>query len=566
VSEPTDTVTSGVADPAAPTAVRTVPRLVRASARTFGGRPAVIDGEVVRTFAELADDALLAARGLTALGVRPGDRVGLWAANSHRWVTASLGILTAGATVVPLNTRYRGAEARQLLSRTQARALVVDQGFLGYDHIGSLFGGAATEEAAGYGLEHLALAVNLSTGPGGTGPTGRPAGAPGIRVASWAELTAGAERVPEAQALATADAVRPGDLSEIIFTSGTTGASKGVQLAHGAPIALYSSFGRIWGLRPGDRYLINLPFFHTGGNKAGMMNCLLHGATMVPMAVFDPVAAMELIEGHKITVMNAPPTVYTSILDHPERGRYDLGSLRVAATGAAVVPQRLVERARTELPFQNFITAYGLTECAGTATMCRADDPDEVVTHTNGAALPGVELRILGLGGAAAAPGEPGEVLVRGPNVTTGYWQDPDATKAAIDADGWLHTGDIGSLDGAGHLRITDRLKDLFIVGGFNVSPAEVEQVLARHPDVSEVAVIGVPDARLGEVARAYVIPKPGSAPGAEQVIAWCRERLANFKAPRSVLFVGELPRNASGKVLRRELRARLHQVGQKES
>jgi HIP---CoA ligase len=532
-----------------PTTARTVPRLVRASAETFARRPAVIDGDVVRTFAELADDVLEAARGFAALGVRPGDRVGLWAANSYRWVVTALGILTAGGIVVPLNTRYRGAEARQMLGRTEARALVVAQGFLGYDHVGELFGGAAVEEQSAYDLAHLEFVLNIgpeAAVPCGTSPP----------VMDWPELAAAANRVPVAAALATAVAVRPDDLSEIIFTSGTTGPSKGVQLTHGAPIDLYVPYGRIWGLRPGDRYLIILPLFHTGGNKAGMISCLLHGATMVPMPVFDPVAAMRLIERYQITVMNGSPTIYTSILDHPERDHYDLSSLRLAATGAAVVPQRLVERARAELPFQNFITAYGLTECSGTATMCRPDDSAEIVTQTNGSALPGVELRVIGLDGSAVGIAEPGEVLVRGPNVTPGYWRDPAATAAAIDPDGWLHTGDIGSTDGAGNLKITDRLKDLFIVGGFNVSPAEVEQVMARHPDISEVAVVGIPDPRLGEVSRAYVIPKPGTAPGEEQIIAWCRERLANFKVPRSVIFVSALPRNASGKVLKRQLRS----------
>jgi acyl-CoA synthetase (AMP-forming)/AMP-acid ligase II len=390
-----------------------------------------------------------------------------------------------------------------------------------------------------------------------------------LAVVSWPQLTTEARRVPEAEALATADAVRPADLSEIIYTSGTTDAPKGVQLTHGAPIDLYIPYGRIWGLRPGDRYLIIMPFFHTGGNKAGIMSCLLHGVTMVPMPVFDAVTAMRLIERHRITVLNGPPTVYTSILDHPDRDRYDLSSLRLAATGASTVPQRLVERARTELPFENFITAYGLTECCGTATMCRQGDSNQVITTTNGSALPGAELRIIGLDGGEAPTGEPGEVLIRGANVTTGYWRDPEATRAAIDPEGWLHTGDVGSLDAAGNLKITDRLKDLFIVGGFNVSPAEVEQVMTRHPQVSEAAVVGVPDPRLGEVARAYVIPKPGATPDAEQIIAWCRERLANFKAPRSVIFVDQLPRSASGKVLRRELRSSppvsLDQIEQKE-
>ena len=537
MSEPVPVVTQDGQQPP-----RTIPGLVRLSARRFAGLTAVSDGPARLTFAELGDRVLEAARAFMASGVRPGDRVGLWAPNSCRWVVAALGVVAAGGVVVPINTRYRGPEAHDLLARTSARLLVVEQGFLGYDHVGAVRN-ALADEAGSVPLD-LQLIVDLAAAPAGTDG-----------VTSWAELLAGAAAVAETDALAVADRVRPEDMSEIIFTSGTTGRAKGVTLSHGAGIDLYQPYGEIWGVRPGDRYLICLPFFHTGGLKAGILTSLLFGMTMVPMAVYDPVTAMQVIERERISVMNGSPTIYTSILDHRDRSRYDLSSLRVAATGAAIVPQRLVERARTELPFQNFITAYGLTECCGTATMCRSTDSTQVVAATNGSALPGVELRVVDRDGNALAPGEAGEVLIRGGNVTRGYWQDPEATAAAIDAAGWLHTGDIGTLDAAGQLKITDRLKDLFIVGGFNVSPAEVEQVMARHPDISEVAVVGVPDDRLGEVAKAFVITKHDRHPGQQEVIAWCRERLANFKVPRSIEFVSVLPRNASGKVLKRELR-----------
>lgn len=527
---------------------RTVARLVQESAQRFADRLAVSDGAVGLTFAELGDLVAEAARAFRGRGVRPGDRVALWAPNSYRWVIAALGIVSAGAVIVPINTRYRGSEAREFLARTDARVLVVEQGFLGYDYVGALGAGVADE--AGFGPVDLALVVDLAAQPTGVGVVGT------TPVLAWAEFLGAASTVSAAEGQQLIDDVAPEDLSEIIFTSGTTGRAKGVTLAHGAAIDLYREFGRIWGIGPGDRYLISLPFFHTGGLKAGILNCLLFGLTMVPMAVFDPAEAMALIERERITVMNGSPTIYSSILDHPDRGRYDLSTLRVAATGAAVVPQQLVERARTELPFKNFITAYGLTECCGTATMCRATDPTGIVVASNGSALPGVELRVVDIDGTELAAGRPGEVLVRGGNVTQGYWRDPTATAEAIDRDGWLHTGDIGTLDALGNLKITDRLKDLFIVGGFNVSPAEVEQVLARHPDVSEVAVIGVPDDRLGEVAKAYVIAKHDRLPTEAEVIAWCRERLANFKVPRFVDVVDALPRNASGKVQKRDLRA----------
>jgi acyl-CoA synthetase (AMP-forming)/AMP-acid ligase II len=544
----------------------TIPRLLRASARRYGESQAIADGGTSLTFAELADAALLAARAAQAHGIAAGDRVAIWASNTHRWIVSALGVLCAGAVVVPINTRYRGAEARELLARTRARALFVEQGFLGYDHLGALRASARDGIPADPGpgdadLAGLELVIDLSPDTGAQAAAGYPAIGSAVGL-GWDEFLRSAPAVSADAALGRLEAVRPDDLSEIIFTSGTTGRAKGVMLAHGPGIELYTTYGEIWGLREGDRYLISLPLFHTGGNKAGMIASLIHGVTMVPLAVFDTAAAMAAIERERITVMNGPPTIYSSILDNPRRSQFDLSSLRLAATGAAVVPEVLVERARSELPFQNFITAYGLTECYGTATMCRASDPTETVARTNGAPLPGVELRVVNDAGQAVDAGAPGEVLIRGANLTLGYWQDPDATAAAIDADGWLHTGDIGTVDAAGHLKITDRLKDLFIVGGFNVSPAEVEQVMARHPDISEVAVVGVADPRLGEVARAYVIPAHGTTPSESQVIEWCRERLANFKVPRSVTFVEALPRNASGKVLKRELRAQAGEPG----
>jgi HIP---CoA ligase len=530
----------------------TIPRLLRASAARYGNLQAIADAGTSLTFAELAGAALLVARAAAARGIEPGDRVALWAPNTHRWIVSALGILSAGAIVVPINTRYRGAEARDLLARTGARALLVEQGFLGYDHLGALRASGRDGTGAESELSDLELVVDLAPSGGGQDPAGGPAASMG-----WSEFLGSAPDVSVAAAIRRLSAVRPGDLSEIIFTSGTTGRAKGVTLAHGPGIELYQVYGEIWGLREGDRYLISLPLFHTGGNKAGMIASLIHGVTMVPLPVFDPVTAMAAIERERVTVMNGPPTIYSSILDSPRRAEFDLSSLRLGATGAAVVPQALVERVRSELPFQNFITAYGLSECCGTATMCRASDPAQTVAGTSGAPLPGVEVRVVDQDGQSAAAGTPGEVLIRGGNVTLGYWQDPESTAAAIDADGWLHTGDIGRLDAASNLKITDRLKDLFIVGGFNVSPAEVEQVMAYHPGICEVAVVGVPDPRLGEVARAYVIPMHGTAPSQEQVIDWCRERLAGFKVPRSITFVESLPRNASGKVLRRELRAR---------
>ena len=523
---------------------RTIPAMLFASAERYAGLEAVADGDVRLTYAQLRDRAVEFARGALALGIRRGDRVGLWAPNSHRWVEASLGLHLAGATVVPLNTRYRGSEAREILARVRARFVVVESGFLGYDYATAALEALEGDET-GDVLADLTV-VDLAAERGD----------PSRRVVGREDLRERAASVTEDRVRHVAAEVEPDDTSEIIFTSGTTGRPKGVLIPHGAALDLYATYAQVWGLRTGDRYLVVLPFFHTGGNKAGMIVSLQHGLTIVPLAVFDADEALRLIETERISIMNGSPTIYYALLESPRRESTDLSSLRRAATGAAVVPVALIERSRVDLPFERLVTAYGMTECIGTATMCRDGDGDEVIANTNGRAVPGVELRVVDREGRDLPPGESGEVLIRGANVTPGYWEDPEATAAAIDADGWLHSGDIGHLDEAGNLKITDRLKDMFIVGGFNVSPAEVEQVLARHPLVSEVAVVGVPDERLGEVPRAYVVRRRGAEGSAEEVVSWARERLANFKVPRSVEFVDDLPRNASGKVLKRELRA----------
>ena len=337
----------------------------------------------------------------------------------------------------------------------------------------------------------------------------------------------------------------PQDVSDILFTSGTTGLSKGAMSAHRQSLAVARAWAECGGLTSADRYLVVNPFFHSFGFKAGILACLVSGASIVPQLVYDAGQAMRLVETERITVLPGPPTIYQTILDHPERPARDLSSLRLAVTGAAVVPVVLVQRMRRELSFDTVLTAYGLTE-AVVATMCRPGDDPQTVARTSGRAAADFEVRV-----AAGT----GEILLRGPNLMLGYLDDAAATSQAIDADGWLHTGDIGRLDSRGYLTITDRLKDMYICGGFNVYPAEVEQVLARLEGVAESAVIGVADARLGEVGKAYVVARPGHHLTAADVLAFCRDHLANYKVPRQVEFRAELPRNPSGKPLKRLLR-----------
>ncbi|MFH8403427.1 FadD3 family acyl-CoA ligase [Streptomyces sp. NPDC018019] len=534
----------GAADPRADLEYGTVPRLVRAAAERYGPAEAVAEGRTRLSYAQLGERIERAAAACVAAGVERGDRVAVWGPNTTDWITAALGAVTAGAVLVPVNTRFKGAEAADVLRRTRARLLFVTGTFLGTSYVASLrrAAGAGTGSGPLPGLPHLERAVVLSDDA--------PASFLG-----WKDFLAAGEAVATATVRARADAVRPADPSDIIFTSGTTGHPKGAVITHAQTLRAYGVWSALAGLAPGDRYLIVNPFFHTFGYKAGILACLLRGATMIPQPVFSAPTALANIAAERVTVLPGPPALHQQLLDHPGRERYGLGSLRLVVTGAAVVPLALVERLRAELGVATVLTAYGLSESSGIVTMCRRGDPPAVVAATSGRAIPGTEVRIVDADGRAVAAGTAGEVLVRGYHVMSGYFEDPEATADVLTPDGWLRTGDVGVLDDDGNLRITDRLKDMFIVGGFNAYPAEIEQLLARHPDVAEVAVVGIPDARLGEVGKAYAVRRPRSALTADGLIAWARREMANYKVPREVVFVAALPRNASGKVVKGELR-----------
>ncbi|MFJ4563768.1 FadD3 family acyl-CoA ligase [Streptomyces caelestis] len=526
-----------------------IPRLVRTAAERYADAEAVVEGRTRITYAELGARVERAAAACLAHGIRPGDRVGVWAPNTLDWIVSALGAVSAGAVLVPLNTRFKGAEAADVLRRSGARLLFVTGTFLGTSYVAWLRraagqGPGGVRKAAGPlpGLPDLEHVVILS----GDAPAG---------FLTWKDFLASGEAVGTAQVRARADAVDGSGPSDIVFTSGTTGRPRGAVITHAQTLRAYDIWSDLAGLTRGDRYLIVNPFFHTFGYKAGVIACLTRGATMIPQPVFNVNTVLANLAAERVSVLPGPPTLLQSLLDHPARDAHDLSALRLVVTGAAVVPLRLVERLRGELGIDTVLTAYGLSEAGGIVTMCRRGDDPAVIASTSGRAIAGTEVRVVGSRGEPLEPGTPGEVLVRGFNVMTGYHEDEAATAEVLSEDGWLRTGDIGVLDAAGNLRITDRLKDMFIVGGFNAYPAEIEQLLVLHPDVADVAVIGVPDARLGEVGRAYVVRRPGATLTADDLIAWSRREMANYKVPRSVEFVAELPRNASGKVVKGALR-----------
>jgi HIP---CoA ligase len=480
-----------------PAVWETIPEMVLSAADRFGDAEAIVDGPLRLTFRQVVDRICCAAGAFAEQGIGKGDRVAIWAPNSADWIIAAFGLLAAGGVLVPVNTRFKPEEAGDIITRSAAKAVLVQKDFLGADYTA-------------------------------------PAGIPVIDVNSDF-LSSGSP---------FKRAVSGTDIADIIFTSGTTGRPKGAMMNHRQTLRMYEEWATLADLREGDRYLMVNPYFHTFGLKAGLISSFLRGATMLPMAVFDIDKIVDLVERERITMLPGPPTLYHSLLTVRDKAK--LSTLRAGVTGAADIPVELVRRIHSELPFQTLMTGYGLTE-AGNVTLSRPGDSFEDVATTAGLPCEGVQVRIA----------DDGEVLVRGYGVMQGYLDDAAATAQAIDDDGWLHTGDLGNFDAAGRLKIDGRKKDMFIVGGFNAYPAEIEGFMLEHPAVAQVAVIGVPDERLGQVGKAFVVPLQHAkgAVSEKDLMAWCRQRMAGFKAPRYVEFLGELPLNATGKVMKDQLR-----------
>ena len=532
-------------DPRADLRYGTTSRLLLDAAARLGDAEAIVDGDLRMTYAELDTAVSAAAAAIIGAGVLKGDRVAIWAPNSALWIVAALGLQRAGAVLVPINTRFLGEEAAFILEKSQAKILFTTTDFLGRDYPASL-----AQAAGGYGADRpvadlpaLQRTVALS-------------GAPGRATQSWNEFLDLGRGVDAGEVERRAASVTPDDLSDILFTSGTTGRPKGAMCTHGQTLRAYAVWNNVVGLREGDRYLIVNPFFHGFGYKAGWLASILAGATMLPLQTLDVPTVLEVVRTERITVLPGTPTLFQTMLEHPAYSRSGVGTLRLVVTGAANVPAALLDRIKDEVGFEHIVTGYGLTESCAIVSMCRYTDPLDVVASSAGRPLPGVEVRIVAPDGAVQPADREGEIVVRGYTLMQGYLDEPQQTASAIDAQGWLHTGDIGLLDDDGRVHVTDRLKDMFIVGGFNAYPAEIEQILTRHPDIAQVAVIGVADERMGEVGAAFVIARAGRDITPDDVAAFSRANMANYKVPRHVYIVDELPLNASGKVLKTELRA----------
>lgn len=510
----------------------TTPQLLDRAAQLFGDTPFLEEDNKTTSFKQFSEQAKQVAASLIANGIEKGDRVAIWAPNINEWVIAALGIQCAGGVLVTLNTRYKGSEAAYILKASRTKLIFTIGQFLGEDYPQQL----SNEDLPD--LQHTVVfrqtdSVNTR----------------------WETFLDQGKKINSSAVDDRAREVCDDDTSDILFTSGTTGNPKGVMTSHEQNLRAFTHFSDIVGLEPGDRYLVINPFFHSFGYKAGILACLIKGVTLLPHAVFNTDDILARIAADRISVMPGPPTLFQSLLAHPKLDQYDLSTLKRATTGAAVIPVEMIEQMKSRLGFETVITAYGLTESCGLVTACRQGDSAEIIATTSGRAIPDVEVRCVDSNNQEVATGEAGEIVFRGFNVMQGYFENEDATREAIDADDWLHTGDIGVMDEQGNLKITDRLKDMFITGGFNCYPAEIEKIIAANEHITMSAVIGAADERMGEVAMAFLVLKPQAQLSESDFIAWCRERMANYKVPRKVQFMNSLPMNASGKVLKTELK-----------
>ena len=501
----------------------TLDTILRQQAREHGASIALRFNDEALCYAELDARACRVANGLAAAGVGPGDRVAWVGKNSLCYFEYLAGAIKAGAVMVPVNWRLAAPEVAYVLSDSQAKFVIAEPEF------------AAAASPAG-GIAPLVC--------GGTDD----------RYATWRDAQ------PAHDSARTA---AWGDGLLQMYTSGTTGRPKGAVLSHRSILGLRAAMTPAtmppwyrWSAQ--DVSLIAMPVAHVSGTGWAIWS-LQHGATGIITREFDPYAVFELLVRHRINKVIMVPTALQIAVRHPRARETDFSFIQYIAYGAAPMPLALL-RECIEVFGCGFVQMYGMTETAGAITALPPEDHDTeqgARLASVGKPLPGVEMKAIGSDGRTLPPGEVGEIATRSAANMAGYYNLPGATAETIDAEGWLHTGDAGYLDADGYLFLKDRIKDMIISGGENVYPAEVENVVFGHPDVAEVAVIGVPDEKWGETVKAVVVLKAGATPDAAGIIAWARERIAAYKAPRSVEFITALPRNASGKILRRELRER---------
>jgi fatty-acyl-CoA synthase len=499
------------------------------------------------TYADFGQSVQTVARALMALGIRKGDRVGIWSPNCAEYAHVQFGCARTGAILVVINPAYRPRELEYALRQSGTRLLITAEAFKTSDYLAMI---AEVREA----LPALERVVTIGAATAG-----------GAMDVAWADFLANAERTPLADLAAREATLEPGDAINIQYTSGTTGDPKGATLTHHNILGNGRLLSQIMGYSATDRVCIPVPLYHCFGMGIGNLGCVTSGATIVyPAPSFEPLATLEAIAEERCTSVYGVPTMFIGMLSHPQFHEFDLTSLRTGMMAGSPCPIEVMRRVISEMHAEQVTIAYGMTETAPVSFLTRPSDSLERRVTTVGTVMPHTEAKVIDPATGEVVPtGTAGEICSRGYLVMQGYWEDPGATAAAIDADGWMHTGDLGTMDEEGYLNIVGRMKDMVIRGGENVFPVEIENVLFQHPAVASAQVIGVPDERLGEEVMAWVVLRDGATATEDELRAFCRERMAHFKTPKYFKFAGEFPMTVTGKVQKFRMReAAIEELG----
>ncbi len=530
----------------------TIGDLLNRQADRFGDRDALVhvDWDLRYTWSQFREECESIARGLMALGINKGDHVALWATNYPEWVIAQFATAQIGAVLVTVNPAYRTHELEYLLSQSDAAALMLIGNFRTSDYVGMLQEVAPELAHSSPGQlrsDKFPVLRNVIYIP----PHDGTSTAPPSGMFSWHDLRGlGGEITPEALAQRQADC-HPDDVICILYTSGTTGNPKGVMLTHHNLVAnaTYTKEGLLF--TEEDRLCIPVPFYHCFGSVLGTLCCATAAAAMVvPSEYFEPEKALVAVEKERCTAIHGVPTMFIAELEHANFDQFDLGSLRTGIMAGSPCPIEVMRQVIDRMGCREMTVGYGLTEAAPIITLTRSDDAIERRVSTVGTAVPYVEVKIVDPDTGEEVPvGEQGELCSRSFMNMKGYYKMPEATEAAIDADSWLHTGDLATVDADGYFKITGRSKDMIIRGGENVYPREVEEFLYTNPKVADVQVIGVPDQRFGEEIMAWVSLRAGQEATEEEIMDFCRGRIAHYKVPRYVKFVSEFPMTVTGKI-----------------
>ncbi len=489
------------------------------------------------------------AKGLLAMGVRKGDHVAIWATNVPEWVVLQFASAKIGAILVTVNTNYKAVELEYVLKQSDSTTLFLVQGFKDTDYVETLYSvvpelrDAKPGELQSQSLPFLKNVVFLGDHDFA-----------GMR--RWSAIEALGQGVADDRLAAVKATLGEHEVINMQYTSGTTGFPKGVMLTHYNIINNGFNIGECMRFSENDRLCIPVPFFHCFGCVLGVLACVTHGSAMVPVEIFNPEVVLRTIASERCTAVHGVPTMFIAELDHPNFNRYDLSSLRTGIMAGSPCPTEVMKRVIREMYMTEITIAYGQTESSPVITQTRTDDPLELRVATVGRALPDVEVKIVDIEtGETLSPGRQGELCTRGYLVMKGYYKMPDETARVIDADGWLHTGDLAVMDENGYCKITGRIKNMIIRGGENIYPREIEEFLYTYPKVADVQVYGVPDAKYGEQVMAAIKLKENTSATAEDIINFCRGSIANYKVPRYVKFVDEFPMTASGKIQKFKLR-----------